>query len=170
MRDPNRDHAHGRIYRVTYEGRDLLTPVKLKGKPIETVLDAFLAKENGVRYRARLELSGRDTTEVTTAVSEFAAKLDPSNPIEAQALLECLWVFEEHRVPNHALVQRIMAEVAEPRARAASIRTLGHWGMKIADWQPTLSAAAQDQSPLVRAEAVKAAVSFDGLGGSGGDF
>ena len=23
LRDPNRDHVHGRIYRMTYEGRDL---------------------------------------------------------------------------------------------------------------------------------------------------
>jgi glucose/arabinose dehydrogenase len=26
LRDPNRDHRHGRIYRLTYEGRPLLTP------------------------------------------------------------------------------------------------------------------------------------------------
>ena len=38
MRDPNRDHEHGRIYRVTYEGSDLLKPAKMKGKPIEEVL------------------------------------------------------------------------------------------------------------------------------------
>ncbi|MCH7990288.1 MAG: dehydrogenase, partial [Planctomycetes bacterium] len=34
IRDPNRDHEHGRIYRVTYKGRPLLKPVKMKGKPI----------------------------------------------------------------------------------------------------------------------------------------
>ena len=28
LRDPNRDHEHGRIYRVTYEGRPLLKPVQ----------------------------------------------------------------------------------------------------------------------------------------------
>jgi len=35
LRDPNRDHQHGRIYRITYEGRPLLKPVKIDGQPIE---------------------------------------------------------------------------------------------------------------------------------------
>ena len=45
MRDPNRDRAHGRIYRITYKGRPLVTPYKMRGKPIETVLQAFFEKE-----------------------------------------------------------------------------------------------------------------------------
>ncbi len=48
----------------------------------------------------------------------------------------------------------------EPRVRAAAIRTLGHWAGRVDDWQDTLLAAARDESALVRAEAVKAAVDF----------
>ncbi len=162
MRDPNRDHTHGRIYRFTYKGRHLLKPVKMKGKPIETVLQALFAKENGTRYRARLELSGRSTDEVVQTVGTWADKLDPANEAHAQALLECLWIFEEHRVPNMELLNKVFA-AEEPRVRAAAIRTLGHWGQKVGRWQPTLHAASGDESPLVRAEAVKAAVSFEGL-------
>ncbi len=159
MRDPNRDHTHGRIYRVTSEGRPLLKPVRLKGKPIETVLDAFFAKENGTRYRARLELSGRETAEVTRQVAAWANGLDATDELQAQALLECLWVFEEHRIANLELLQKVFT-AREPRVRAAAIRTLGHWGSKVESWQPTLTAAARDESALVRAEAVKAAVAF----------
>ena len=162
MRDPNRDHEHGRIYRVSYAGRPLLEPVKMKGKPIEAVLANFYTRENSTRYRARLELSGRKTSDVTAAVGRWANQLDPGQPDDAQALLECLWVFEEHRVPNRDLLVKVL-QAAEPRVRAAAIRTLGHWGPKIDDWEPVLVGAAQDQSALVRAEAVKAAVSFEGL-------
>ena len=35
IRDPNRDHAHGRIYRITYEGRPLLKPEKIDGQPVD---------------------------------------------------------------------------------------------------------------------------------------
>jgi len=35
LRDPNRDHQHGRIYRVTYPSRPLLTPKKIAGEPID---------------------------------------------------------------------------------------------------------------------------------------
>ena len=162
MRDPNRDHEHGRIYRVTAKDRPLLKPLKLKGKPVGEVLQAFLAKENGTRYRARLELSGRETAEVTAAVGKWIPTLNPAKPEEAQALLECLWVSEEHRVPNSELLKKVFT-AAEPRVRAAAIRTLGHWGTKVADWDATLLAAARDSSALVRAEAVKSAVSFEGI-------
>ena len=162
MRDPNRDHEHGRIYRVTAKDRPLLKALKLKGKPISEVCQAFFAKENSTRYRARLELSGRETKDAVAAVASFAKGLDPAKPDHAQALLECLWVFEEHRVPNVDLL-KVVFTVAEPRVRAAAIRTLGHWGEKIAEWEPTLVAAARDSSALVRAEAVKSAVSFEGL-------
>ena len=163
MRDPNRDAAHGRIYRVTAKGRPLVDRVKLKGKPIEAVLNAFFAKENSTRYRARLELSGRNTADVVAKTASFAAGLDVSDPNDAQALLECLWVFEEHRVANRALIQRLLERAKDARVRAAAIRTLGHWGEKVSEWEPLLLAAARDENALVRAEAVKAAVSFDGL-------
>ncbi|MCA9248702.1 MAG: HEAT repeat domain-containing protein, partial [Planctomycetales bacterium] len=163
IRDPNRDHQHGRVYRITYKGRPLMKPIKLKGQPIETVLAAFYQRANSFRYRARLELSGRDTSEVTKAVAAWVSKLDPQKPDDALALLECLWVFEEHRVPNLPLLQSIFQGAREPRVRAAAIRTLGHWGLKLTDWESTLLAAARDESALVRAEAVKAAVAFEGL-------
>jgi hypothetical protein len=43
------------------EGESPLKPVQLKGKPIPEVCNAFFAKENGARYRARLALSGRNS-------------------------------------------------------------------------------------------------------------
>ena len=166
MRDPNRDHDHGRIYRVTSKGRELMKPAKMKGKPIAEVCENFFAKGNAVRYRARLELSGRTPDAITKEVAAFADKLDPSkadaNRDEAQALLECLWVFEEQRLANMPLLTKVFG-AAEPKVRAAAIRTLGHWAGKVDDWQKLLLTAARDASPLVRAEAVKSAVNFDGV-------
>ncbi|MCH5374461.1 MAG: PA14 domain-containing protein, partial [Planctomycetes bacterium] len=162
MRDPNRDHEHGRIYRVTYKDRPLLQPAKMKGRSIAEVCDHFLAKENGTRYRARLELSSREAKDIESEVTAWAKQRDVSNPADAQALLECLWAFEEHRVPNGELLN-VVFQAEEPRVRAAAIRTLGHWGDDVAAWQKLLTAAGRDESALVRAEAVKSAVSFQNL-------
>ena len=162
MRDPNRDDRHGRVYRVTSTGRPLLKPAKMKGKPIADVLSNFYAKENGTRYRARLELSGRPSSDVTAAVEKWAAGIKPDSPANEQALLEGLWVFQEHRVPNEALLAKVF-QAKEPRVRAAAIRTMGDWGMRIKNWESLLLSAARDDEPLVRAEAAKAAVSFEGL-------
>ncbi|MCA9028685.1 MAG: hypothetical protein KDA86_26000 [Planctomycetaceae bacterium] len=161
MRDPNRDHEHGRIYRVTAKGRDLLTPPKMRGKSVAEVCDSFLTAENSTRYRARIELSGRPSAEVLRDVNAWGAKRDVNDPIDAQALLECLWVHEEQRVPNGELVQTVF-EAEEPRVRAACIRTLGHWGTLVDDSisLPLLTRASQDDSALVRTEAVKASLSF----------
>ncbi len=163
MRDPNRDHEHGRIYRVTYKGRDLLKPAKMKGKPIAEVCENFFALENNTRYHARLELTSRSEKEIIDQVGKFAAKLDPKKGErtrnEAQALLESLWVFEEQRIPNMELLAKTF-QADEARVRAAAIRTLGHWAPMVHEWKEILVAAARDKSPLVRAEAVKAAVDF----------
>lgn len=174
MRDPNRDNQHGRIYRISAKGRAPLEPVKMTGKPIDVVLQNFISKENSVRYRTRIELSGRDTKQVLQSVESFTADLDPrsvsADRDEAQALLECLWVHEEHRVPNMTLIEKTF-RADEPRVRAAAIRTLGHWANHkvygqvvnghLPGWENLLRTAAEDESALVRAEAVKAAVEFD---------
>lgn len=162
MRDPNRDNQHGRIYRVTYKDRPLVKPQRLTGQPIAAVCDAFYAKENSARYRARIELSGRPTADVVTQVLEWADERDVSHADDAQALLECLWVFEEHRVPQPGLLATVM-RAQEPRVRAAAVRTLGHWAGQVPQWSSLLLRAAQDESPLVRAEAVKAAAEFSGM-------
>lgn len=163
MRDPNRDRSHGRIYRISAKGRELLEPVRLKGKAIAEVCQAaFYAKENSVRYRGRIELSGRDSDQVAEEVAAWASVKDVFNPADAQAMLECLWVLEEHRRPNRELLSQVF-RANESKVRAAAIRTLGHWGDRIDDWASILLAAAKDDSALVRAEAVKAAVSFEGL-------
>ena len=166
MRDPNRDHDHGRIYRVTKKGRDLVKPAKMKGKPIEEVCENFFAQENATRYRARLELSGREPDAIVAKVGGFAASVNPKNASagrdEAQALLECLWVFEEQRIVNLDLLKKVF-KADEPKVRAAAIRTLGHWAGRVEGWEDTLIAASRDESALVRAEAVKAAVDLQGL-------
>ncbi len=168
MRDPNRDHEHGRIYRVTYEGRDLVKPAKMKGKPIAEVCQNFFAATDSTRYRARLELSGRGRDEIAREVGAFADSLNPkkvsADRDEAQALLECLWVFEEQRIQNVDLAAKAF-QADEPRVRAAAIRTLGHFGEvnpAVSGWQEILAAASRDESALVRAEALKAAVAFTG--------
>ena len=147
---------------MTYKDRPLVQPVKLRGKPVEEVLQAFYAKENSTRYRARLELTSRTPEDIQAKVGPWAAQLDPQIEEQAQAMLECLWVYEEQRIVNLPLLQNVF-QAKDGRVRAAAIRTLGHWAGKVENWEPLLSQAANDSSGLVRAEAVKAAVEFGGL-------
>ncbi|MGV8878689.1 MAG: PVC-type heme-binding CxxCH protein [Sphingobacteriaceae bacterium] len=162
MRDPGRDLAHGRIYRMIAKDRPLLQPEKMKGKPIKEVLTHLRSKQDGVRYLVRIELSGRDPKEVLAEVKKFSAKLDPSNTQDAQPLLECLWISQMHRVVNEELLAKVLA-VKDPKIRAAGIRVIGNQGPKIANGIALLKKAATDPDPFVRSQAVWAASTFEGL-------
>ncbi|HJZ55343.1 MAG TPA: PVC-type heme-binding CxxCH protein, partial [Gemmataceae bacterium] len=68
LRDPNRDRQHGRIYKVTYEGRALTESPKIAGESIEKVLEALKHPDDRVRSRAKIELGARKTEDVIAAV------------------------------------------------------------------------------------------------------
>jgi hypothetical protein len=60
IRDPNRDHSHGRIYRMTYNGRPLAVSRAIDGAPIPALLDLLKEPENQVREWTKIELGKRD--------------------------------------------------------------------------------------------------------------
>lgn len=76
LRDPSRDHEHGRVYRVTYVGRKLVKPRPIAGEPIQNLIEALSDKDDRVRYRARIELSGRPTAEVLERYQGYVQRLN----------------------------------------------------------------------------------------------
>src|SRR5437764_9627294 len=159
LRDPSRDREHGRIYRVTYEGRKLLKPVKIAGEPIDKLLDLLKEPEDRVRYRARIELSGRDTDQVIAAVKPWIAALDRKDAHYEHNMLEGLWVYQNQNVVNEDLLKRELKS-PEFRARAAATRVLCYWRDRIPDALEILKKLAVDPHPRVRLEAVRAASFF----------
>ncbi|WP_197442624.1 PVC-type heme-binding CxxCH protein [Lignipirellula cremea] len=155
IRDPNRDKKHGRVYRITCEGRDLIQPVPVAGEPIPALLELLKSHEDRVRYRAKIELSSRDSAAVTAAVDKWAAALDKADPDYAHNLLEALWVHQYHNVVNEALLRQVLRS-DDHRARAAATRVLGYWHDRVKDPLDLLLAQVTDEHPLVRLEAVRA--------------
>lgn len=119
VRDPNRDHKHGRIYRVTAKGRPLQKPVAIAGQPIPALLENLKHPADGVRHRTRVELSGRDTKEVIAAAQSWLKQFDPTKAEHAHALLEGLWLHQQHNVRNTALLDQVLKS-PEPHARIAA--------------------------------------------------
>lgn len=119
VRDPNRDHKHGRIYRMTAKGRALQKPVAIDGQPIPALLENLKHPADGVRHRTRVELSERPTAEVIAATREWLKSFDPAKKEDAHALLEALWVFQQHNVRNLELLE-LMKKSPEPHARHAA--------------------------------------------------
>lgn len=156
LRDPSRDRTHGRVYRITYEGRELLKPAKIAGEPIEKLLDLLKSPEDRVRYRAKIELSGRDSDEVIAALQKWSAALDKKDPEYEHQRLETLWVHQHHNVVNPALLEQVLSS-PDFRARAAAVRVLCYWRDRISNTADLLKKAAADEHPRVRLEAVRTA-------------
>ena len=156
LRDPNRDSIHGRIYRITYEGRPLLTPPKIHGQPVPQLLDLLKEPENGTRQLAKVELGARPTPEVIAALRSWVETLDPKDPAHEHHMMEALWVHQWHNVVDRDLLQR-MLNSEEPRARAAAARVLCYWRDRVPDALALFRKLAEDPEPRVRLEAVRAA-------------
>ena len=177
LRDPSRDHLHGRIYRVTAEGRETQKVVKLDKASTAEVVATLASPTLAERYRARLEITGRNPDEVIAAVKDWVKQFDAKNPEHARHLVEALWVHQQTRSENWDLVNAIAtspnadsrgavvryirdtvreADLATSKAQdgfvSLAVQTM------IADGiEGFLLKSASDPSPQVRAEAVVAA-------------
>jgi azurin len=161
LRDNSRDRLHGRVFRVTYPGRPLLKPAQVAGAPIPQLLDLLKEPENRVRYRAKIELSGRTTADVVAALQTWIERLDPKDPQYEHHMMEALWVHQWHNRVNETLLSRMLRS-KEPWARAAATRVLCYWRDRVANPLGTLKVLAADPHPGVRLEAVRTASFLQG--------
>jgi hypothetical protein len=161
LRDRSRDRLHGRVYRVTAVGRPLLTPAPIAGAPIPALLDRLKEPEDRVRYRAKIELSARDTRAVIGAVEAWTGALDAKDPRYEHHLMEALWVHQWHNRVNEPLLGRMLRS-SEPWARAAATRVLCYWRDRVPNALALLKTQAADEHPAVRLEAVRAASFLQG--------
>jgi putative heme-binding domain-containing protein len=159
LRDPSRDRAHGRVYRVTYPSRPPVKPVRIAGEAIDKLLDLLKEPEDRVRYRARIELGGRPTDEVVAAIGGWLGRLDKNDPHYEHHRLESLWAHQYQNVVNEGLLKQVLRS-SEPKARAAATRVACYWRDRLSDPLALLAVQADDQHPRVRLEAVRAASFF----------
>ncbi|MCC6819671.1 MAG: HEAT repeat domain-containing protein, partial [Verrucomicrobia subdivision 3 bacterium] len=159
IRDPHRDKSHGRIYRITYEGRPLLQPAKVDGQSIAKLLDLLKQPENDVRTRAKTELGKHDSAEVVAAVTKWTAGLDPKDKDYEHNMTEALWVHQWHNVVDEALLKRMLRS-PDHHARAAATRVLCYWRDRVNDPLALLEMQVKDEHPRVRLEAVRACSFF----------
>ena len=152
-RDPLRDHVHGRIYRITYPSRPLVTPAKVDDAAIPQLLNNLKLPEYRTRYRTRRELRERDKSEVLTELNTWINNLGQKDPEYEHHLLEALWVmWGLNEVDRDLLYQVLTAD--DYRARAAAVRVLRYSGHQISDQIILLKRAANDPHGRVRLEAI----------------
>ena len=155
LRDPSRDHSHGRIWRVKHKTRPLVEAAKIDGESIDALLELLKLPEDRTRYRVRRELAQRDSSDVTDALAGWTRTLSKSDEDYEHHLLEALWVFQTHNVVNQELLERLLA-AKDHRARAAATRALSFMLERIPNRMELLEKCINDEHPRVRLEAVRA--------------
>jgi len=146
---------------MTYEGRTPEKPATIAGAPIDKLLDLLKSPENNVRTRAKIELGARDTKQVIAATKKWAKQFDPKKIEDQHHLAEALWVHQWMNVIDEDLLHQ-MLKSPDARARAAAVRVLCYWRDRVSQPLTLLRTAANDESPLVRLQAVRAASFFKG--------
>jgi mono/diheme cytochrome c family protein len=164
-RDPNRDHDHGRIYRITYPSRPLVKPAKVAGASIPELLENLKLPEYRTRYRTRRELRARPAAEVIPAVKAWAAKLDRTDPHYEHHLCEALWATWAQNQPDVGLIKQLLL-AAKHEARAAAASVVRFSFNTIPNAAALLQQAARDAHPRVRLEAIVGASWLDNPAGA----
>lgn len=153
QRDPNRDHVHGRVYRLVYKNKPLLKPVTQFGKPVSELLDQLKEYEWRTRYRARAELQSRPQAEVLAAAKAWLAK-NSSDPAVERLRCEVLWLQQSYHAVEEALLTSLLqSPVME--AKSAATRVLAEERERFANAEALLIQQSKDAHPRVRTEALR---------------
>lgn len=158
LREPNRDKTHGRIWRVTYPSRPLLTPPKIAGQSVSELLPLLKSYEDRTRYNVRRELAAKKPDELIPELQKWSASLDPNEAEYEHHLLEVLWAYQSQNVVQKDLLIKLL-KAKDHRARAAAVRVLSFWLDRIDNSLELLRAGVNDPHGRVRLEAVRA-ISF----------
>ncbi len=154
QRDPNRDHSHGRIYRLTANDRPLVVAKTQAGKSVPELLAQLREYEPATRYRVQRELRDRPTAEVVDAVQAFVASIAPSDPLHDRLLTEAVWALAGHHAADVDLFHKLLA-AKTPDARAAAVHLIADQREMLPEAAALIGPMASDPHPRVRLEAVR---------------
>lgn len=145
FRDPRRDKAHGRIWRIAAKGRAPLTRVNYTELSTPALLEMLLSPDAYTQASARRVLLERGRDAVVPELKAWTSRIT-----EARSLLAGMNMYQGFNEPVEAWADKLY-QSDDPNVRAAAVRALGN---EIPFDQ--LSALVEDAHPRVRLEAVRA--------------
>ncbi|NNE91688.1 MAG: sorbosone dehydrogenase, partial [Verrucomicrobiales bacterium] len=123
FRDPRRDHKHGRIWRVSFEGRELEEMPEVEGaSDMELTSLAVNSHFGFVREQATAELRNRDAGKVQEALGKMI--YDGPTVLEEKIDLRRLWASQAVNRFHKDLAIELSAEGKAPETRAAALRAI----------------------------------------------
>lgn len=127
-RDPKRDKAHGRIWRISAKGRPAIQQPDLAKMDVPALLEQLGSPERWTRYQAQRVLFWRPTDEVVKALDAWMA--ETSETIDEALLRRALGIYEAHETERPELLKRLLAS-KDARVRAYATRMVGMWSERL---------------------------------------
>ena len=157
LRDPRRDRKSGRIWRITPKGAKLQDPPRIAGAPISSLLELLKRREYRYRYWAKRELRDRPPGAVRAELDVWVDKLERDKRRFRHHQTEALWTYRGIGSSNPELLLELL-DCDIHHARAAATRQLRYpdCGLSAGERDEQLLRSANDESALVRLEAVTA--------------
>lgn len=155
LRDPSRDHSHGRIWRVKHRINPLMSPPPIDGASVTDLLESLKSEDSRFRYRVRRELAEHGPEEVLGPLADWVESLQPSDPRFEHHQLEALWAYQTQNEVHTPLLEKVLNS-PDHRARAAGMRVVSWWIDQIDEPISWIAKGIDDDHPRVRLESVRA--------------
>jgi len=161
LRHPDRDYSHGRIWKMSAKGRDLIKHPDLDTAGIDDLIEHLRSPERWPREQARRMLS--DHADSATVIATLRARLMEWKDDDGVALVEAAGVLESLGAVDAALLGRLQVST-EPFVRAVAARIIARSVEPISDADVRLVKLLADPHPRPRLEAVVACANRPGAG------
>jgi putative heme-binding domain-containing protein len=157
FRDPRRDHAHGRIWRITFEGQDLVkAPDLVKASEAELIQHSN-APEGWTRQAAMVELRSRKPEAVEAALKSATAPAGVDGDLFA---LRKVWTSQALNRFDAPAAAALLSS-ANHKARAAALRAIYYSAATHPEALALAEKAVSDPHPQVRLWAVSVLAQLD---------
>jgi putative heme-binding domain-containing protein len=151
LRHPDRDYSHGRIWKLSAKGRDLIERPDLAKATPDELIEQLRSPERWPREQARRLLS--DHTESATVIAALRTHLVEWKDDDGVALVEAAGVLESLGAVDAALLDQLQVST-EPFVRAVAARLIARSAEAIPDADARLAKLLSDPHPRPRLEAV----------------
>ncbi len=159
FRDPRRDQARGRIWRVAAKGRPAPPRVAFNQLTLPQLFDELKSDERWNRFQAKRTLAEQEPAFLTNAFKLWIDQLNISDPLYERHLVEALGVFESQEIVIPQLLGSLLA-AKDFRARAYAASVIGRWQDRLTNAVDLVGRAARDPHPRVRLQGVVSASSI----------
>ena len=161
-RDPMRDHAHGRIYRIKHKTRPLNPTYKIDGAELTELFALLKSDDYRIRSRARREIREFPFKQIQQAKQAYLKSIGSDDAMASRDRLQALWLSRFDNAQDKALLQQLLAS-QDHRVRAAAVKAMRLHLHEFSEQEQytLLSKAAKDVHGRVRLEALSAASWMD---------